>query len=121
METYTMQQRIENLLKTNANANWNELYSKVDAIIYEEIFDGLDSTLYSVTKRWKNYGTWQVTLWVNSYWFGEKVAEILNEIKITTHDEDKKFTIEDFADEITERITDWAFEYWGDELWNEED
>ena len=43
METYTMQQRIEDLLKTNANANWSELYSKVDAIIYDEIFDGLDS------------------------------------------------------------------------------
>lgn len=120
METYTMQQRIEDLLRTNANANWNELYSKVDSIIYEEIFDGLDGTLYSVTKTWKNYGTWNVNLWVNSYWFGKKVAEILNGINIITHDEDKEFTIEDFADEITERITDWAFEYWGDELWNEE-
>lgn len=120
MTTYTMQQRIENLLQSNADANWNELYSKVEAIIYEEIFENLDATLYSINKFWKNYGTWRAELWVNSYWFGEKVAEILNGIAITTHDEDKEFTLEDFSDEITEAITDWAYEYWGDELWNEE-
>ena len=121
MKTYTMEERIKNLLKTNANGSWKDLYTQVDSIIYDEIFDGLDTTLYSISKSWVNYGTWKVTLWVNSYWFGEKVAEMLNSIAITTHDEDKVFTISDFADEITEKITDWAYEYWGDELWNEEE
>ena len=45
-----------------------------DAFIYEEIFENLDATLYSINKFWKNYGTWRVELWVNSYWFGEKVG-----------------------------------------------
>ncbi len=60
------------------------------------------------TRTWKSYGTWSITLCVNTAHFGEELAEELKKISIITHDEEKEFTPEDLRENIIDRIVEWA-------------
>lgn len=118
---HSIQDRIESDIQINDYNNRKELFSAVDKIIYDEIFDKLDERLYSTSKNWVSYGTWRITLWVNSCHFGGDIAERLNKLYYITHDEDKTGSLEDFADDICDEIQDWACDYWNAESWKEEE
>lgn len=71
-----------------------------------------DEQLYSISKRWCNYGTWRVTLWVNEYLWGNELKQyIADHLSIITHDEEREWnTLADIEDELYECITDYAFD-----------
>ena len=76
-----------------------------------------DPIFWGIEKRWSSYGTWKVRInFANEYHYGNEIAKALTSIgSIITHDEDKVFTIEDFADYIEDALFDVA-----DELCDEE-
>lgn len=90
--------------------NYNDLMNNIEPVIYEIINE--DKKVLSVYKRFAGYGTWNVYLHSNQYTFGEEINNILNKIYIVTHDEDKEFTILDFAEEIRERIAGYVYLTW---------
>ena len=63
-----------------------------------------DSRLISVNRRWVSYGTWRITLFANEYHFGNVLAERMEKLSIITHNEEKEYTVDDFADDIEEVI-----------------
>lgn len=60
------------------------------------------------TRTWKSYGTWSISVWVNTAHFGEALAEEIKKVRVITHDEDKEFTPEDLRENIIDRIVEWA-------------
>ena len=57
-------------------------------------------------KKWVNYGTFASTGFANKYHFGEELAQIIEEVLTgrITHDEDHEFKVEDYEEQISERI-----------------
>ena len=109
MKSLTYQQRIEALSNCKT---FIELMDKVQPIIDDILHE--DEMLYSINKRWRTYGTWEVQLWTNEYRFGKQLSELLMKHKLTTHDEDKIFTIDDFSDVIRECVEEYAYDYWNE-------
>lgn len=109
MKLPTYQKRIEALSECKTMI---ELMNKVQPIINDIIHE--DKMLYSIHKIWTYYGTWKVTFIPNKYRFGEQLSEKLMKHKLTTHDEDKQFTIDDFEDVIRECIEEYAYDYWNE-------
>ena len=47
--------------------------------------------LYVIDKRWKSYGTWKVTVWLNTAEFGEELKRyVADNFRIITHDEERE-------------------------------
>ena len=94
-----------NELKENeGNFGYEELRSLTDDLAAEII--KTDNRLLSMGKKWVNYGTFASTGFANKYHFGEELAQIIEEVltgKIT-HDEDHEFRVEDYEEQISERI-----------------
>lgn len=88
-------------------AETNKDYMKIANEFAIKVIDS-DPVFWGIEKRWVSYGTWKARInFANEYHYGNKVAEALTGIRgITTHDEDKVFTLEDFADEIEEALFD---------------
>lgn len=61
------------------------------------------------TRTWKSYGTWSISVWVNTAHFGEALAEEIKKVRVITHNEDSEFTPEDLREEIMERVQEWAY------------
>lgn len=113
----TIEANIKKVVEEYNNTNWKTILNKIDPIIYSAIND-TDPAFWSVDKKWVGHGTWKGYIWLNEYHWGENLYKyILNACKkgIITHDEDKEFTLEDFADEIEDAMTSFAQDYW-DEL-----
>jgi hypothetical protein len=73
---------------------------------------------WSVNTRWTGYGTWRVSLWLNNYHFGDRMASY--DFSFITHDEEKvlnnEFSCEDFQRQLDEYLQDYAIAIWeGDE------
>ena len=115
----TTQQIIASDIQRNNYQTRNELYEAVDKIVYREIVENLDKSFYSINKYWKNYGTWRLDLWTNPYHFGREISDRLNRLSVITHDEFKRGSLDDFIDEISNEIQDWAEDYWSDKPWKE--
>lgn len=100
----------ETRLKEAANnaATRIELMDTVKDIVAEIINE--DDRLWGIGRKIAGYGTWKMTLWVNEYRFGTELAKRLNDRYIVTHDEDKKFTLEDFAEIIDDVCQEFAYE-----------
>ncbi len=86
----------------------NEMYNNLQEVINDIMNE--DTMLISTDKKLKGYGTWEVTLWVNEYRFGENLKKALNGVRVITHDEDRIFTVEDLRDEVTEAVEEFAYE-----------
>ena len=78
-----------------------ELANKYATMITES-----DGRFYGIERRLVGYGTWQAKInFANEYHYGEGIAHLLKHVPaITTHDEDKEFTIDDFAEDIEEAL-----------------
>lgn len=87
-----------------------ELFAVSEELV-EEIMN-TDERLYSFNRKWVYYGTWEIRLWTNEYHFGKELTEKLNNCCITTHDEDKEFTIEDFREQIDTFASDYLWARW---------
>lgn len=86
---------------------------------FDEVMD-TDECLYAINKTHaSSYSTWNVELWLNEYHFGRKLAEALAS-RITTHDEDKEFTLSDFKDVLSEKFDEFIYNLY-DELTMYED
>jgi len=86
--------------KLTINERENEVLNLVKEVI------ATDSSLLSVDKGWVGYGTWKSIGFANEYYFGKELADMLVRAlngKIT-HDEDIKFQVSDFEDEIFNEI-----------------
>ena len=94
-----------NELKENeGNFGYEELRSLTDDLAAEII--KTDNRLLSMNKKWVNYGTFASTGFANKYHFGEELAQIIEEVLTgrITHDEDHKFEVKDYEEQISERI-----------------
>ena len=69
---------------------------------------------WSVYSRWTGYGTWRVSLWLNNYHFGDRMASY--DFSFITHDEDKVndhgFSVEDFQGQLEEYLQEYAIAIW---------
>lgn len=68
-----------------------------------------ESWAIDTTRTWKSYGTWSISVWVNTAHFGEALADEIKKVRVITHNEDKEFTPEDLREEIMERVQEWAY------------
>ena len=73
---------------------------------------------WSVNSRWIGHGTWRVSLWLNNYHFGDRMASF--DFSFVTHDEEKVinhgFSVVDFQSELEDYLQDYAIAIWeGDE------
>lgn len=68
-----------------------------------------ESWAIDTTRTWKSYGTWSISVWVNTAHFGEALAEEIKKVRVITHNEDSEFTPEDLREEIMERVQEWAY------------
>lgn len=79
---------------------------------FTDLFDDdimkADERLYSISRSKDGYGTWKFTIWFNEYHF-DGFANLAEWCEITTHDEDKVCTIEDFEDELKEMFDSYIF------------
>ena len=75
-----------------------ELHDKVSDLV-DEILK-VEDRFVEVDKQWTGYGTWKSNPFVNEYYFGEKLAELIKKSLKgrITHDEEKEFTIEEFRE-----------------------
>lgn len=92
---------IADIRKVSSNMSMYELASKYANLILES-----DSAFYGIERRLVGYGTWQARInFANEYHYGEGIAHLLTHVSsIITHDEDKEFTLEDFAEDIEEEL-----------------
>ena len=68
-----------------------------------------ESWAIDTTRTWKSYGTWSISVWVNTSHFGKALAEEIKKVRVITHNEDSEFTPEDLREEIMERVQEWAY------------
>mgnify|MGYP003408039293 CR=1 FL=1 len=97
----------EILNAVNSAKNKNQLLELTDSI--SEKIESENSVFISVNKKYVNYGTWKLTLFVNKYHFGEELTNILTNISKITHDEDTEFSPCDLHDEISNAIFEYAY------------
>lgn len=73
---------------------------------YANLILASDSAFYGIERTLAGYGTWQARInFANEYHYGEGIAHLLTHVSsIITHDEDKEFTLEDFAEDIEEEL-----------------
>lgn len=91
--------------------NKTQVYAISDNLVEEII--GSDTRVLSCDRRHANgYCTWRISIFANSYHFGGELADILNSIAITTHDEDKDFTPEDLREDIDVKVSEWLVDKW---------
>jgi hypothetical protein len=100
----------EGLIEIGKKAQTQNECAEKASEITEEIMQ-TDERLYSCDKKWTGYGTWKVTLWCNEYHFGLDLTKRLEALYIITHDEEKKFSLEDFKEEIDNVCFDIAYEH----------
>jgi hypothetical protein len=64
-----------------------------------------------VYKKWRTYGTWKSSCFVNEYYFGSELATLIMEdcSGEVTHDEECIFSIADFSENIENSIYE---KYW---------
>lgn len=107
MKTQTYEQRLK---EAADKAKTRVEYDTAVEEIVEEMKQ-TDEQLYNIEKRWCNYGTWRVTLWVNEYLFGSELKEyIADHLSIITHDEEREWkTLADIEEEFYDCVTDYAF------------
>lgn len=91
----------------NSAKNVNQLLEQTDLIA--ERIEAENSAFISVNKKWVNYGTWKLTLFVNQYHFGEELTNILTKISKITHNEDAEFSPCDLHGEISNAIFEYAY------------
>lgn len=67
---------------------------------------------FTVSKRWTGYGTWRVSVEVNSLIFGSELAEYIKDnLVFATHDEDREFrSFADMEQQVRDVIENYAFE-----------
>lgn len=97
----------EILKAVNSAKTVNQLLELTDSI--SERIEAENSDLICVNKKWVNYGTWKLTLFVNEYYFGEELTNILTKISKITHNEDAEFSPRDLHDEISNAIFEYAY------------
>lgn len=71
-----------------------------------------DNALISTNRQPAGYGTWKVTLFVNEYAFGERLAAKLREKYIITHDEEHVDSVADFRERIEDVMQEMILEWW---------
>ena len=73
---------------------------------YANMITESDSAFYGIERRLAGYGTWRARInFANEYHYGEGIAHLMKHVPaIITHDEDKEFTLEDFAEDIEESL-----------------
>lgn len=108
MKRTTMQEELIN--KVKADMTYNEALQLADEMTDNIIND--DKAFYSIDKRFAGYGTWKANIsMANEYHFGDDIANILTSCGgVITHDEDKEFTLEDFREEILDRLTQYIYD-----------
>lgn len=79
--------------------------------VLEDIF-ATDSKLYSIDRRWKDHGTWEIILKVNEYVWGKALADHLHkECRVITHDEEKEFrTLGAIRETLIDAVESYAFD-----------
>ena len=110
-----IQNRLEEIAKTSANRI--ELEKNVYEL-YKEVMT-TDSRLLSVRITWEGQATWTISLLANPYHFGRELAEELEAIKVTTHNEDRvkaddeddyePYTVADLGDDIYDTMFNHAY------------
>jgi len=100
MENRTYEQRAIELGK-NASTR-NECYVLAQSLVGEIM--NTDDRLWSINRNWETYGTWRITLWMNEYEFGRNFAA--HKFSIITHDEDAKFSIKSFEEDINDYVSE---------------
>lgn len=88
---------------------YKELHNKVSDLV-DEILK-VENSFLEVDKQWVSYGTWKSKPFVNEYYFGKELAELIEKSlkgKIT-HDEEKQFTIEEFRERLEDNIYEYLY------------
>nr|DAR48873.1 MAG TPA: hypothetical protein [Caudoviricetes sp.] len=103
-EIYRAKNLFNELKENQGNFGYEELRSLTDDLAAEII--KADNRLLSMDKKWVNYGTFASIAHANKYHFGEELAQIIEEVLTgrITHDEDHEFRVEDYEEEISERL-----------------
>ena len=101
----------ERFKKAAAAAKTRREYDDLVAAIMADLMK-TEEGLYVIDKRWKSYGTWKVTVWLNTAEFGEELKRyVADNFRIITHDEEREWkTLDDIYDEFYDCVTDYAFE-----------
>ena len=68
-----------------------------------------ESWAIDTTRTWKSYGTWSISVWVNTAHFGEALAEEIKKVRVITHNEDSEYAPGDLREQIMERVQEWAY------------
>ena len=105
METF--EQRLKGVAQNAQNRM--ELMDKVHEVVNDIM--QVDGHLYSIDKSWAGYGTWRVTFWCNEYRFGDELTKQLKKLSLTTQDEERTFSIEDFRERIEDVMQEMALEW----------
>lgn len=101
----TYQERIIEAVKVAEN--YQQQYDAVEVIVDEMLKE--ESWAIDTTRTWKSYGTWSISVWVNTAHFGEALAEEIKKVRVITHNEDSEFAPEDLREQIMERVQEWAY------------
>lgn len=103
-EIYKAKNLFNELKENEGNFSYEELRSLTDDLAAEII--RTDNSLLSMGKKWVNYGTFASTGFANKYHFGEELAQIIEKVLTgrITHDEDHEFRVEDYEEDISERL-----------------
>lgn len=101
----TYQERIIEAVKVAEN--YQQQYDAVESIVDEMLKE--ESWAIDTTRTWKSYGTWSISVWVNTAHFGGALAEEIKKVRVITHNEDSVFAPEDLREQIMERVQEWAY------------
>ena len=101
----TMYEDLRNEVLSNKGMAFGQVLELADK--YTDLIINTDARMLGVHKRISGYGTWKARIdFANEYHFGQKIKELLtiDLPSIITHDEDKEFTVEDWEEDIQEKL-----------------
>lgn len=93
----------------NLKAKFQEVSKNEQFDLLEVFFDELvktDTQFIDISLKFSGYGTYTSVPFVNEYYTGQELAVLLRSAMTgkISHDEDHKFTIADFKEEILDKI-----------------
>lgn len=104
-----MKAKFQELEKQRGDFSHSEL-----EVLVTDLYSDISKTntdFYQISMKRVGYGTYKSFGWANNYYFGDKLAELLEKALTgkTTHNEDQVFSINDFEDEIIDTIYNYLY------------
>lgn len=90
-------------------ANLSELTDYVNDIVADMLNE--NEIVWSIDYKWSGYCSWRVSLWLNRACFGSEFALLVGRKYFITHDEDKEYVLEDFAEILDDVAQEYAYTF----------